>query len=513
VASRLGNTDLSVKPLSQVDEDLVKDYNAQFDKGYDRGGVKYTYDYIPPPALDTYHEIPSRPEDEIDTDIDDKLIDIRDGEKRLETLYKDYQKMIDKVNKGEMTKDALRQYEKLIDVEANRVNDFYNELTNLRVEKQQIEAIQATNNENFLKTRQANREKLAQYQREMSVINSGKFDIVQQAGETNEHYLDRLNAQANSEIVNDTLLNAQFEVMTKFKMKMKELIRTDWKIEQIANTVDNFGQVDNKLLLLKKWELFKSEFLKTFGTNNSLITVDDIIAFIDDFIYEKSGDIYQQGIDPILITLEDFEKLKKDEMLSYLNEKGFKVSYKKKKSQLVEIYEKYLYGSTQPIPTSQPKVGAGIKPLDINDYVNFGKVIIYLKKLYYKNELVVKWKTKLSIQGFKNCKVSERFVSIIMAMLEGKYPQLNDLNLLPSTERQIFDRLISLSGLHKVVSNTGDKTVSDLKHRLQLIEGEIEAGNDNKELFSEMYKVLHSLKDFGVISSKKIKEYLKQFKQ
>jgi hypothetical protein len=347
----------------------------------------------------------------------------------------------------------------------------------------------------------------------MSVINSGKFDVVQQEGETNEHYLDRLNAQANSEIVNDTLLNAQFEVMTKFKMKMKELIRTDWKIEQIANTVDNFGQVDNKLLLLKKWELFKSEFIKTFGTNNSLITVDDVIAFIDEFIYEKSGDIYQQGIDTNLISLEDFEALKKDDMLTYLSQKGFKVSYKKKKSQLVDIYEKYLSGSTPPTSSSQPTVGTGIKPLDINDYVNFGKVIIYLKKLYYKNELVVKWKTKLSIQGFKNCKVSERFVSIIMAMLEGKYPQLNDLNLLPSTERQIFDRLISLSGLHKVVSNTGDKTISDLKHRLQLIEGEIEAGNDNKELFSEMYKVLHSLKDFGVISSKKIKEYLKQFKQ
>ena len=39
------------------------------------------------------------------------------------------------------------------------------------------------------------------------------------------------------------------------------------------------------------------------------------------------------------------------------------------------------------------------------------------------------------------------------------------------------------------------------------------AGNDNQELFSEMYKILYALKDFNVISVKQIKDYLGQFYQ
>jgi hypothetical protein len=304
-----------------------------------------------------------------------------------------------------------------MDAQTAIIKGYFTELANLQVEKQRVEVIKETNKENFLKTKQGNREKLAQYQREMNVINSGKFDLEQQQGETNEHFLDRLNAQANSEVINETLLNAQFEIMTKFKTKMKELIRTDWKIEQVANSVDNFGEIYNKLDILKRWELFKTNFLKMFGENNSLVSVDDILEFIYNFLNENYPiNVKQSGINPTLMSVEEFEALYKDDMLKYLTLNGIKIKSKKTKADLVELYKKFLYGSSSPKPT----VGTGIKPLGISDCVSFGNVHIYLKKLYYKNELVVKWKTKLSIQGFKNCKVSEQFVSIIMGMLEGK---------------------------------------------------------------------------------------------
>jgi hypothetical protein len=53
--------------------------------------------------------------------------------------------------------------------------------------------------------------------------------------------------------------------------------------------------------------------------------------------------------------------------------------------------------------------------------------------------------------------------------------------------------------------------VNELKKRLELLEGEISIGNDNPEILKEIINILHHLKDFNVISNKKIKNYLSQF--
>ena len=56
-----------------------------------------------------------------------------------------------------------------------------------------------------------------------------------------------------------------------------------------------------------------------------------------------------------------------------------------------------------------------------------------------------------------------------------------------------------------------NRTVYDLKQRLQLLEGEINIGNNNPKILQESINILHQLKDFNVITKKKIKEYLSQF--
>ena len=47
---------------------------------------------------------------------------------------------------------------------------------------------------------------------------------------------------------------------------------------------------------------------------------------------------------------------------------------------------------------------------------------------------------------------------------------------------------------------------------MQLIEGEIQAGNNNPMLKKDLYKIAYSLKDFKVISQKSMHEYRAQFK-
>ena len=69
-----------------------------------------------------------------------------------------------------------------------------------------------------------------------------------------------------------------------------------------------------------------------------------------------------------------------------------------------------------------------------------------------------------------------------------------------------------MSGMNKHMQHhSGDEITSELKDRLELIEGEIEAGNNNKELLNELREVLMKLYHYNVIFLIVAKKYLKQF--
>jgi hypothetical protein len=155
--------------------------------------------------------------------------------------------------------------------------------------------------------------------------------------------------------------------------------------------------------------------------------------------------------------------------------------------------------------------GMGIPAENIPQYINFGNVILLLQKLYYHNQLSVKNRQLKSVAGFRTTRVSEVFVKLIMNMIKGLQPSHSDITSLSSAERQLYDRLIQVANLNKAVAHQGDKTISDLKHRLKMIEGEISIGNNNPMLKKELYSVLHSLKNFKVITQSQINNYMKQF--
>jgi hypothetical protein len=95
-------------------------------------------------------------------------------------------------------------------------------------------------------------------------------------------------------------------------------------------------------------------------------------------------------------------------------------------------------------------------------------------------------------------------------MMKGIYPTHSDLDSLKTGERQVYDRLITLAHLNKNVVHQKDNTVKDLKKRLKLLEGEIEIGNNSPLIKKEIYAILHTLKDFKVITEPQIKKYLQQ---
>jgi hypothetical protein len=68
---------------------------------------------------------------------------------------------------------------------------------------------------------------------------------------------------------------------------------------------------------------------------------------------------------------------------------------------------------------------------------------------------------------------------LIFKILDGGSLTKSDLSVLKPNEKVVYDKLTKLSGFHKTIVNSVDEALSEMKKRLELISGEIEAGNHN----------------------------------
>ena len=88
----------------------------------------------------------------------------------------------------------------------------------------------------------------------------------------------------------------------------------------------------------------------------------------------------------------------------------------------------------------------------------------------------------------------------------------SDLSVLKPNKKVVYDKLMKLSGFHKTIVNSVDETLSEMKKRLELISGEIEAGNNNQELLKEAHGILHSMAQMKVITHVEASKYYKDLK-
>ena len=164
--------------------------------------------------------------------------------------------------------------------------------------------------------------------------------------------------------------------------------------------------------------------------------------------------------------------------------------------------------------TKREMFGWGINNEEIPDETSFGSLKLKLNKLFYKNFLSLVDKNGINIPSFKQVKVSDNFVRLIMNITKGKYPSKIELENLNQIERNLFDRVIHLAKLHKnphLEINMNNSIKDKLKHELNLIEEDINAGNDNKELIKDMEKILMNLVDYGCITYKNAKKHISQY--
>jgi hypothetical protein len=157
----------------------------------------------------------------------------------------------------------------------------------------------------------------------------------------------------------------------------------------------------------------------------------------------------------------------------------------------------------------KPVVQKGASVKTVPTHCQFGKTIILLNKLYQNNILSVKDSNNINIQGIPNSKVDDKFVNIILGICNNEEVNKKDIDTLSEKDFILFNVLIKKAGLTKKYNIDNTKAIKLLKDRLELVEGEILAGNTNEEIKKELYDIVFKLANLGATSLSNSRKYYK----
>ena len=153
--------------------------------------------------------------------------------------------------------------------------------------------------------------------------------------------------------------------------------------------------------------------------------------------------------------------------------------------------------------------GFGVSDRKLPKVAGFGKISLNPHQLYYNNMLVIMRPSGKHFPGYKNIRVSDAVVSVFMKLLDGETVQHQDFKMFTMNERELYDNVIHLAGLHKKVEHNLEHTKKAMKQRLELIEGEIGAGNTNHMLKKEVKELLLKMSHGGMITQRQAYSHLK----
>lgn len=352
--------------------------------------------------------------------------------------------------------------------------------------------------------------------------------------------------QKIEELKTDNLLtDLSYEEMVDELNRQKALPNADQQqIRQLETSVKQLSGTMKKLADFTPEKLNNGTVMKfTSPTTRQVVYLKYIIIEPTTIRLKKSNGIVKQLMKkpPIILTsnsgavgsweeksnndfvkfLESYFDLTNDEIINLLEVKNNKL-HNLSGNLIMNFFTKNGLGLSETIKEdSQRKnlkllkdnsslIGMGITN-NLQEYVKFGKYTLLLKKLVLKNILSLQKNNGLKIAGFKNYKVSDEFVNLIMKILKKESLSPHDISILKIGEREILDHLLSVAELNKtILTGSGAETLNKIKDQLKLIEGQIEAGNNNELLKDELYKTLFKLVHHGAITEMQARKHYKQ---
>ena len=398
------------------------------------------------------------------------------------------------------------------------------------------------------------------FQSTFNSLNAGKSQIFREANETDDDFLTRLQNMGNMEIdPKDIEADIQSNILEKSKKNLLELTKDLSKAETVMKMLNN----EERFRMNKMFPQIKKKYSEAFGLNNKDLSDVDMTQFIRNEVekgqslitpavvkttteaqagepeetealpapegealpetkvsvvglklYTKrmtERDKYPELNLKILRTkrelikqLVDNKIWNEDDIYAYLD-------FLKREPQVAQIAEAQI---AEPVGDKQPMGGFGLKSQVFPQNFIFGKIAIDLNKLFYQNVLSIKKHNGHKIIGHRNKKVSDNFVEVIFKMVDDKPISQSDLRNI-NNERLIYDNLIVQSGLNKSkkIPTTIEQTSQEMKDRLGLIVGEIEAGNSNKKLLEELHELLFKMVRVYLISKSAASTYYNNIKK
>ena len=196
------------------------------------------------------------------------------------------------------------------------------------------------------------------------------------------------------------------------------------------------------------------------------------------------------------------------------NTRAFLKAEEKKK--LKSVLKKVGNISSPPVSPRQTTItsfvkGKGVEREFYPKLVPFGAITISPAQLFYYKQLRVREPTKHSIRGMPDIRVSDDMVYILMKIINGGIPSMTELKALSEDEKSLYDAVITKAKLHKEMPNTSPQSIDKLKKRLELCEGEWNAGNDNTKIKKELNSIIRQLTELKAITEVEGRKYLKQF--
>ena len=159
-----------------------------------------------------------------------------------------------------------------------------------------------------------------------------------------------------------------------------------------------------------------------------------------------------------------------------------------------------------PLDPAPALVGQGVQ----REFIKFGKLHIDYKKLKYQKILSVTDAKKRRLPWLKNTPVSPSFAKLIM-----QSKVVPTTLTLSRAECHLFERLATVGEVElpackkKVIPDTR-AYIAHLQNRIPVLLGEIEAGNDSKEVKNELSQVCEQLHIFGVMNRQQFKELMRK---
>ena len=389
-----------------------------------------------------------------------------------------------------------------------------------------------------------NNTKLAMFAANLTVLNGGIMDLSRQPDESDEDYRQRLMASGKTVYDDRTAEDDENAIqLARAKNNLSKVVSDEGKISTIANKLT----ADDRYQYNKIFTTINKKILDLYGFNNSLISESEIAKLIHDLISSPNF------VSSAVRGQDGAEETKEPDVVASVNSSYYPASHYSKpelvaiaiatgvdeKGTKNQIYDKLKLANklpprgravdlgpalgapappAPPAPVYNPDesidlVGLGVSHERLPKIVQFGDYYISPHNLYYKNILSIRSRTGKAINGLKDMKVSDAFVSAIMKILRGDVVRKHDVSMLSEKEQMAYDNLIYMSKLFKKHHNNVDKTAQKMKERFAVLEGELEAGNTNKLIVEELHQLLHKMAKSNIITATDATNYWKGIKK